>query len=156
MTVADYVLPLATAQGTTCTLGGKAASLAKLASGGCQVPDGFVVTTSAYEAFLNENDLRSGIRTVVAQANWVEPRAAASAANTIQSRLLRNSLPETVIDAVVAGYARLGANSPSVAIRSSATAEDLPEHSFAGQQDSFLNVNGTADVLRTIIKCYAS
>lgn len=108
--------------------GGKGANLGELIRAGFPVPPGFVVTTAAYD------------------------RAAAAGAN--RESLLRAPIPDDLAEAVRAAYRALGA--PAVAVRSSATAEDLPEAAFAGQQDTFLNVVGEPELLEAMRRCWAS
>jgi len=116
--------------------GGKGANLGELIGAGFPVPDGFVITTTAYA--------------LAAEAAGVAPDAPASA----RVRLVASPVPVAVADAVRDAYRALG--SPSVAVRSSATAEDLPEASFAGQQDTILGVAGEDALLDAVRKCWAS
>ena len=111
-------------------VGGKGFNLGKLTAAGFLVPPGFCVTTEAY---------RTSLETVNVQNSEVVQAAA---------------LPESLQSEILAAYNQLGAD--SVAVRSSATAEDLPDASFAGQQDTFLNVSGTAELLEKIQACWAS
>jgi pyruvate,water dikinase len=120
----------------TLTAGGKAANLGELISGGFGVPKGFVLTTRAYE--------------LAAEAAGVEPEDPAGASR----RLLTYDWPDFVEASVRISYRELG-DGP-VAVRSSATAEDLPGASFAGQQDTFLDVVGEDAVLRAVRRCWAS
>jgi rifampicin phosphotransferase len=119
-------------------VGGKAANLGVLLAAGLPVPRGFCVTTAAYRR--------------AAAAAGVEPSAPAEQS---RSRLASASLPEGDIDAILAAYADLGEDTP-VAVRSSATAEDLPEASFAGQLDTYLNVAGSDALLDAVRSCWAS
>lgn len=123
-------------------VGGKAANLGELIRAGFDVPPGFCITTEAY---------RLAVRGTAVEDGTITDAAAARAA------VLGASFPESVSDAVRETYARLesGADRP-VAVRSSATAEDLPDASFAGQQDTYLDVVGIDDVLDAVQRCWAS
>jgi pyruvate,water dikinase len=116
--------------------GGKGANLGELVAAGFPVPDGFVVTTAAYWAAADLANVQAG-----------DPAGSAE-------RLRAVDLPADLTDPVLAAYRQLGGG--AVAVRSSATAEDLPGASFAGQQDTFLNVRGDADVLDAVRRCWAS
>ncbi|MFC7850812.1 PEP/pyruvate-binding domain-containing protein [Arthrobacter sp. NPDC057388] len=124
--------------GMLADVGGKAASLGVLLAAGLPVPPGFCVTTAAYRR--------------VAEAAGVEPSAPAE---QIRSRLEAFPVPEDIAVAIRAAYAGLGSDTV-VAVRSSATAEDLPEASFAGQLDTYLNVAGPEAVLDAVRRCWAS
>ena len=132
--------------------GGKGANLGELTAAGLAVPEGFVVTAEAYRLFMRENGLEAAVRGLPADD---DPAGLAAAAKTIREQILRGSLPEPVRNGLAAAYAGLGPNA-RVAVRSSATAEDLPEASFAGQQETFLNVRGEAAVMDAVRRCYAS
>ncbi|WP_434448214.1 PEP/pyruvate-binding domain-containing protein [Lentzea sp. E54] len=114
-------------------VGGKAANLGELTRAGLPVPQGFCVTTNAYRT--------------VAQAD--------AASGNARRTLLETAVPQEIRDAIVDGYRELGDGVP-VAVRSSATAEDLPFASFAGQQDTFLNVVGEDEVVDAVRRCWAS
>ncbi|MCO1655742.1 PEP/pyruvate-binding domain-containing protein [Pseudonocardia humida] len=126
-------------------VGGKAANLAELLSAGFAVPTGFCVVTDAYR----EAACAAGLDAVVARERDAE------LARHARDALLRAPVPPAVAEAVSAAYAGLGDDVP-VAVRSSATAEDLPTASFAGQQDTYLNVVGTGAVLDAVRRCWAS
>jgi phosphohistidine swiveling domain-containing protein len=116
--------------------GGKGANLGELVRAGFAVPDGFVLTTEAYEG--------------AAEAAGVDPHDPAAAAE----RLRRSAVPDAIAGAAREAYAALGAG--PVAVRSSATAEDLPGASFAGQQDTYLNIEGDDALLDAVRRCWAS
>src|SRR5438094_8853035 len=116
--------------------GGKGANLGNLRRAGFPVPDGFVITTAAYA--------------LAAEAAGVTGGTPATA----RVRLAASPVPAGIADAVREAYRALGA--PEVAVRSSATAEDLPDASFAGQQDTILNVAGEEAVLDAVRRCWAS
>jgi pyruvate,water dikinase len=147
--------PAATDLGTT---GGKGSSLARLAAAGLPVPGGFHVTTDAYRAAVAGAPQRA-ILEVAARVDPDRPETHEAAAAGIAGVFAELELPTAVDDAVRAGYSRLrtaGRGEPAVAVRSSATAEDLPGMSFAGQQDSFLNIRGEKELLRAVRDCWAS
>ncbi|WP_461480836.1 phosphoenolpyruvate synthase [Porticoccus sp.] len=144
-------------------VGGKNASLGemiqRLGSEGIPVPPGFALTADAYREFITANDLQPSI-----QQRLDELAAGritlAEAGHSIRDALLHAPLPETLVTALASAYdqlcARLRQTNAAVAVRSSATAEDLPEASFAGQQASFLNIRGIDDLLTACRQCYAS
>ena len=144
-------------------VGGKNASLGEmvreLGQGGVRVPDGFATTASAYRAFLKLNDLEKPLADIVAQhrAGTLDLQAAGSA---IRELILAGRLPDALARDILASYdelaERLGIANPAVAVRSSATAEDLPDASFAGQQETFLNVVGARGLLDACRRCFAS
>jgi phosphohistidine swiveling domain-containing protein len=152
----DLVLPLADPQATLETVGGKGASLARLASAGLPVPDGFHITTAAYRRFLAENDLQPGILAALETADAAQPATLEEASQAIRALFAQAQTPPDVASAIALAYASLSGSNPVVAVRSSATAEDLPEASFAGQQDTFLNVEGFGAVLEAVKSCWAS
>jgi phosphoenolpyruvate synthase/pyruvate phosphate dikinase len=122
-------------------VGGKGESLARLARAGLPVPAGFHVTTGAYRDFVARHDLREAILS--------------GDAGEIQELFAAREMPRDIADDIRAAYAGLIGN-PAVAVRSSATAEDLPGMSFAGQQDSYLNIRGADQVLDAVKRCWAS
>ncbi|MBN6055243.1 phosphoenolpyruvate synthase [Nonomuraea sp. RK-328] len=124
-------------------VGGKAANLGEMTRAGLPVPPGWVLTTGAYRQVAEAAELDE----VIAEGG---PGLAAAA----RERLLGTPVPEPVAKAVTAAYERLGGG--PVAVRSSATAEDLPFASFAGQQDTYLNVVGADEVLDAVRRCWAS
>ncbi|GAA1909083.1 phosphoenolpyruvate synthase [Streptomyces sodiiphilus] len=142
--------------------GGKNASLGEmissLAGQGIRVPGGFATTAHAYEEFLTVNDLRTRLgEQIDALHDGAELSRVGSA---IREMFLGAELPSGLADDVKDAYRRLadrtGRTDPDVAVRSSATAEDLPEASFAGQQESFLNITGEKALLDAVRRCYAS
>lgn len=135
----DTVISLARVDaGMVPEVGGKAANLGVLLAAGLPVPPGFCVTTAAYRQ--------------VAAAAGVDPSGPAEQS---RSRLASAAIPADIVSAILAAYATLGENAP-VAVRSSATAEDLPEASFAGQLDTYLNVVGTDALADAVRRCWAS
>ncbi len=151
-----YCLPLHAAGATLDLVGGKGAALARLASAGLPVPPGFQLTTAAYEQFIASNALQPLISSAIAQLSSADPTAAAQAGAIIQPAFAAGTMPEAVATAIRQAYATLGQGELAVAVRSSATAEDLPELSFAGQQETYLNVRGEPALLAAIQRCWAS
>ena len=133
-------------------VGGKAANLGELLSAGARVPPGFCVTTRAYtEACLNI----PGLDDLVEQLTTTSDTGIAELAGRIRALLTAVDLPGEVRAAITDAYSRLGADA-AVAVRSSATAEDLPQASFAGQQDTYLNIVGTNALLDAVRRCWSS
>ncbi|MFB4266722.1 PEP/pyruvate-binding domain-containing protein [Nonomuraea sp. GTA35] len=135
------VLPLDDSAADLATAGGKGASLARMAGAGLPVPGGFHVTTEAYRAFV------AGFHDEIL-------RAAAEDPARIPPLFAAHDMPGELAGEIRRAYAELGDDVP-VAVRSSATAEDLPEMSFAGQQDTYLNIRGDA-LLDAVKRCWAS
>lgn len=136
------------------TAGGKGANLGEMIAAGIAVPDGFVITADAYRAFLKANNLEE----IFTEELWKAGRDEAKlleAAKKFRELIGQGKLPEEVESAIRKKYAKLG-EQVRVAVRSSATAEDLPEASFAGQQETYLNVRGIDEVLMQVRRCYAS
>jgi pyruvate,water dikinase len=134
-----------------------------MATAGLPVPSGFLVTTEAYRRAVDENDLDAVIAKAVADLSDADPTSWERAAGTIQARFEQATMPAEVAQAAREAYAALAASAGepggselAVAVRSSATAEDLPGASFAGQQETFLNVRGEAALLVAIRRCWAS
>lgn len=146
--MSHLVLPLADSNADIANVGGKGATLARLARAGLYVPNGFHVTTAAYRQFIAENELTPHLATALAQATTF-----AACAQTIHALFMRAPMSRTLTMAIDDAYGALGG---AVAVRSSATAEDLPHLSFAGQQESFLNVRGAEAVRNAIKRCWAS
>lgn len=143
-------------------VGGKNASLGELLSQlearGIRVPDGFATTAHAFREFLRENHLRERIADRLSGVNVDDVRALTEAGKEIRAWVMAASLPAALEAAVRQHYLALAGQGDeiSVAVRSSATAEDLPEASFAGQQETFLNVVGIDDVLARMKEVFAS
>jgi pyruvate,water dikinase len=137
--------------------GGKGASLAKLLSAGLPVPDGFHITTDAYRRFVAANELQPEIEHVIVTLNRFKPAELEAAARRIGDLFSAASFPLDLRNEILAAYRALSGQQPAaVAVRSSATVEDLPEASFAGQQETYLNVRGEAQLLEAVRKCWAS
>src|SRR5438270_445152 len=137
-------------------VGGKGASLARLAAAGLPVPPGFHVTTAAYRRFVRENGLQEKILAMVSTVTTDQPNTLEEASRQIGRLFAQGSIPAEIAATIREAYAALGSSDLPVAVRSSATAEDLPELSFAGQQETYLNMRGEAMVLDAIKRCWAS
>jgi len=147
------------------TVGGKNASLgemiSQLAASGVRVPGGFATTAHAFRQFLLHNGLQARIQAKLDALDVEDVRALAEAGAQIRQWVVDTPFPADLEAAIREQFARLTAGSPegtsaSFAVRSSATAEDLPDASFAGQQETFLNVTGIDDVLHRIKEVFAS
>ena len=154
--ISKYVLPLNTAESSLELLGGKGRSLAKMSTSGMAVPSGFQLTTAAYRGFVTDNNLQDRI-TELARPELISGRVSfESASEVIQKLFGATKLSEEVTAEIRAAYAALDGGDPAVAVRSSANAEDLPDMSFAGQQDTYLNVRGEEALLTAVRNCWAS
>ncbi len=147
-------MPLTSSAITLALGGGKAANLARLARAGLPVPGGFVITTVAYRQFVAANGIDTTIQTVLADLAPDDPIALETASATIRDYVASGIVPAEIAAAIVDSYHGLG--SPAVAVRSSATAEDLPDLSFAGQQDTLLNVQGEEALAHAVVHCWSS
>jgi pyruvate, water dikinase len=144
-------------------VGGKNASLGELRRAltplGIRTPDGFATTADAYRAFLRDAHLGEVIADALAHVDVDDLEQLQGAGVRVRSAMLAASLPEWLTGPIVDGYHRMEATygtNCDVAVRSSATAEDLPDASFAGQQETYLNIHGSAMLLDAIKRCYAS
>ena len=145
------------------SVGGKNASLGEmlgqLAALGVSVPDGYATTTAAFMDFLAHNDLKARIQARLDGLDVDDVRQLAEAGREIRGWITGAAFQATLAQAISAAYAAMatgGAGDPAIAVRSSATAEDLPDASFAGQQETFLNVSGIDAVLLKVKAVYAS
>ncbi|WP_298524855.1 phosphoenolpyruvate synthase [uncultured Methanobrevibacter sp.] len=140
--------------------GGKGANLGELTQAGIPVPPGFVVTAQAYEKFMDEAGINDSVMGILDKIDINDTKALQAAAEEIKKIIIEAPIPEDLVLFIREYYnelcQRVGEDDTDVAIRSSATAEDLPEASFAGQQDTFLHVSGDDEVIEYIRKCWAS
>lgn len=144
-------------------VGGKNASLGEmisnLANVGVTVPNGFATTTHAYQDFIRADGLADRINTLLNSLDVDDIHALTNAGKTIRGWVMETPLPPRLLEDVTAAYLKLSEGSgatASFAVRSSATAEDLPDASFAGQQETFLNVRGLDNVIAAIKEVFAS
>ncbi len=136
------------------TVGGKGANLARLTRTGFPVPPGFIITTDAYHAFTTENRLQDTIVPAVTGLEADDPIRLESISSEIRAAFSAGQMPSETESAIRMAYRNLGR--PAVAVRSSATTEDLPDLSFAGQQDTYLNILGKDPLLNAVINCWSS
>lgn len=149
--------------GDTPIVGGKNSSLGEMAQtlrgAGIRLPEGFATTAQAYREFIARNELEGGIRSALAELAAGQASLEESGAK-IRGLILGGTFPDKIAEAIRAAYAelcgRLGREDADVAVRSSATAEDLPSASFAGQQETYLNIRGAAALLDACRRCFAS
>ena len=151
-----FVVALDDASATLEKVGGKGASLARMAAAGLPVPPGFHITTAAYRRFITENGLQEQILSAVSTVTAVQPATLEEASRKIGSLFAQSAMPDEIAGEIGLAYAALGGGDLPVAVRSSATAEDLPELSFAGQHETYLNMHGEAMILDAIKRCWAS
>ena len=135
-------------------VGGKGASLGELTNAGLPVPPGFVVTAETYRSFIEDAGIDEELFDVV-DIDHEDSEALAAAADRAEELVLETPMPESVREEVLEAYGSIGDGEAFVAVRSSATAEDMPDASFAGQQETFLNVREEA-LLDRIKACWAS
>ncbi len=148
------ILPLDSPQATLEAAGGKGMNLARLSRAGFTVPRGFIVQTEAYRAFVAANDLQRKIQGAIRGLSAEDARGLEYASEKIRTAFSAGTLPKEVAWPIRAAYESL--KDTPVAVRSSATAEDLPELSFAGQQDTYLNIIGENEVLKAVVNCWSS
>jgi len=137
--------------------GGKGANLGEMTAAGFPVPSGFVLTTAAYDAFVQANGLQVQIVELAQTVAGDDPGSAHAAAEKIRALFAQGAMGEELAAEITDAYGQLTQTSGvAVAVRSSATAEDLPTASFAGQQDTFLNIQNAEALLAAVKKCWAS
>lgn len=144
-------------------VGGKNASLgemySELSTKGIKVPDGFAVTSDAYWSFLQDNNLVQKLTTLLSSLDLKTFDNLSEVGSQARKLVLDASFPKVLSDAILSAYKELEKRTGagvSLAVRSSATAEDLPNASFAGQQESYLNVQGEKNLMAACLRCYAS
>ena len=136
------------------TVGGKGANLGEMTSAGIPVPTGFVVTAAAYFDFLKQTGIPDEIRRLLDPLDVNDSRQLQQTAEKVQKVILEAAMPLELAAEIKKSYAKLGGG--LVAVRSSATAEDLPEASFAGQQSTYLNIDDEKRVVDAVHSCWAS
>ncbi|HEX5839690.1 MAG TPA: PEP/pyruvate-binding domain-containing protein, partial [Anaerolineales bacterium] len=137
------------------TAGGKGLNLARLTRAGFAVPRGFIISTEAYRAFVEANRWLSFIGSARETLSAEDVSALEKRSAQIRAAFSVGAMPEEVESAIRAAYQEFP-GTPPVAVRSSATAEDLPDLSFAGQQDTYLNVAGEEELLKAVVSCWSS
>jgi pyruvate,water dikinase len=146
------------------TVGGKNASLGEMIQNlgklGVQVPGGYVVTVASYEAFIAHNKLDQEIRDIVAKLDVDDVENVRRTGLAVRSLIKNGKFPEAIWKGIMERYDEMsrqyGQEATDVAVRSSATAEDLPDASFAGQQETYLNIRGHQDLIAAVRNCFAS
>jgi pyruvate,water dikinase len=143
-------------------VGGKNANLGEMLQAGIPVPPGFAVTAYAYKKFITETDIAEKIYKVIKETviDINDPKQYEEASKKIRKIIEATPMPHDIQKAIEVDYSELskrtGSSQAFVAVRSSATAEDLPDASFAGQQETYLNVKGNTDLIDKTIKCWSS
>lgn len=141
-------------------VGGKGANLGEMTCNGLEVPPGFCVTSEAYQVFIEENELDETIEFLIKNLDEENVDMLRDVSDTIRAKLETSPIPGKLKDEIYSAYDEFSKNvkltDPDVAVRSSATAEDLPDASFAGQQDTYLHISGKEKLLEYIRKCWAS
>jgi len=138
-------------------VGGKGANLGEMTRAGIAVPPGFCVTAEAYKYFVERMELQAKIRALIKQTDINDVEQLTLNTARIRDLIKATPVPPEIADEITRAYRELGGGDDvSVAVRSSATAEDLPEASFAGQQDTYLNIKGAAAVVEHVRRCWAS
>ena len=143
-------------------VGGKSSSLGEMtAKTDVPVPYGFATTAYAYRYFIKESGLEEKMRSILSELTDVENSALLRDVSArLRDAIMAEKMPQDLQDAIGAAYVelgkRVGEENPYVAVRSSATAEDVPDASFAGQQDTYLNVQGAETIIAKVKECYAS
>lgn len=138
------------------SVGGKGASLGEMTAIGLPVPKAFVVTAQAFRRFLVEAGIEEELFRRLERLDVDDNGALESVARDVQDIVLAAEMPDQIRQEIVDAYERMGADGTVVAVRSSATAEDLPDASFAGQQETFLNILGESNLLDAVQQCWAS
>jgi len=140
--------------------GGKGANLGELTQAGIPVPPGFVITSATYQKFMDETGITQKIMDILDALDVNNNKELQESAREIKKIIIETEIPDEISSLIIESYNalchRIGKENAFVAVRSSATAEDLPEASFAGQQDTYLNVKGPEDMIKYVRKCWAS
>lgn len=153
-------------------VGGKGANLGEMTGAHFPIPYGFVVTAQAYFHFIEVSGIRGEMQAHLASLDHTDPESLHRVASRVQEIIMGAEVPSNLVDAIISHYDAIHSREkrkstvlralrsvyspPLVAVRSSATAEDLPDASFAGQQETYLNVQGPADVVKHVKMCWAS
>jgi len=145
-------------------VGGKNASLGEmyreLHKKGVKVPNGFAITANAYRYFIEEAGIKDKIKKILSDLNTHDMKNLSERGEKVRDAILSSELPKDLEEEIIRNYEKLckeyKRNNLDVAVRSSATAEDLPDASFAGQQETFLNIKGHKALIESCKKCFAS
>ena len=151
-----FTTPIKTTQNDLDLVGGKGRSLARMSCADFDVPGGFLVTTDAYKKFIADSDLKSKI-IELAKPELRDGYPNFELSSKEINKIIQNAkIDANIVDQIKVAYQQLDQANLSVAVRSSANAEDLPDFSFAGQQETFLNVSGEDEVVSSVKKCWSS
>jgi len=150
----SVILPFNSPQAVLHNVGGKGANLSFLTASGFPIPPGFLLSTQAYDRFVRKNDLEEWILQTANAVKIDDLPALEETAQTIRARFSTGRMPPELAAAILDAHAQLGRM--PVAVRSSATAEDLPGMSFAGQQDTYLNILEGDALLKAVVDCWSS
>lgn len=151
----DLIVDFAAADGAVHdVVGGKGANLGRLVQQGFEVPPGFTVTTRSYREFLAADGLRDELRELLDQIDYDDPQQLEETTAAIRTKILSASVPDALAQRVTSALDDLAAE--YVAVRSSGTAEDLGDASFAGMHDTYLDVKGAEELLDALRRCWAS
>ncbi len=145
-------------------VGGKNASLGEMLQNltklGIKIPGGFIITVAAYQTFINENKLDDSIHSIINGINFDDIESLRRGGLQVRQLIKNSKFPQELSKMIIAKYYELSKlydqEETDVAVRSSATAEDLPDASFAGQQETYLNVRGPASLINSVRNCFAS
>jgi len=139
-------------------VGGKGANLGEMTQIGMPVPPGFIISSAAYFHFIEVNNLKDEIKEDLKETDKNLPESYTKASEKIKKLIISSPIPQEITLEVVKAYEMMGGllSNPLVAVRSSATAEDLPDASFAGQQRTFLNIKGEVNLMEAVRECWAS
>ena len=162
-------------KGDIALVGGKGANLGEMFNAKFPIPSGFVVTSDAYKNFLNHTGIQPKINEILSNLNIEDTELLNNKSKEIEELILSQEIPEQIISDITNAYNNMNVNTetllaskaalsfiqagreyPFVAVRSSATAEDLPSASFAGQQNTYLNVKGAKNIIQAVKQCWAS
>jgi pyruvate,water dikinase len=159
----DLVLWFETLRKTDVPIvGGKNANLGEMVNAKLPVPPGFAITAYAYEKFIEETRIADKIYNIIKETvtDINDPKQYDVASKKIRELIEKSPMPKTIENAIKSAYKdlgkKLGLKDVFVAVRSSATAEDLPDASFAGQQETYLNVKGASDLIQKVVFCWSS
>jgi len=140
-------------------VGGKGANLGEMTKAGFPVPGGFIITSYAYFHFLEKTGIKAKLEDILSGCNVSNQKELQETSDAIRRLIMRQTIPEDISEQVVQTYFQMNPGilkHAIVAVRSSATAEDLPDASFAGQQETYLNVYGEAELIQKVRACWAS
>ncbi|MDP2861077.1 MAG: phosphoenolpyruvate synthase, partial [bacterium] len=155
----DYTLPFEKlSRDDADIVGGKGANLGEMTRAGLPIPPGFVVTVAAYSDFLEKTSIKDKIAKILKSIDYADTANLDKSSKKIRELILHQRVPEETARKIIESYIKLSGSLTHipVAVRSSATAEDSKDASFAGQQESFMDIRGEANVVETVKKCWAS